>query len=143
MIPNNLIQAAFVTKLKSMANLVAELSSENEIKENQWQGTSFVYPAVRIDLGTQVPMAPGCGACRIPVNIQIHTEDASSKNADIIAGLIAADYPVGLNGTVWSAIIEGIRISGLRMAELIPAVREDARKWKAEARFVAVVEPLV
>ena len=58
MISNDLVQAAIVAKLKADTTLVAWLtarSAENEIRESQWQGTVFSFPAVRVELGTQEP----------------------------------------------------------------------------------------
>jgi hypothetical protein len=144
MIPNDRVQAAMITKFKSMASLVALLQKAADIKENQWQGRDFVYPAVRVKLGTQTPIvAYPCSSSFVPMTVQVHSEDASSKEADAIAGLLASSVALGgLNGLTWSAIIEGVRFVSMRTTGLVSAVREDERTWRAEVNFLAIVEPL-
>ena len=50
MISNNEIQEALTTKLQAETLVLAELSDTNEIREDQWQGTTFSYPAIRINM---------------------------------------------------------------------------------------------
>jgi hypothetical protein len=144
MIANDRVQAALMTKLKAMTFLIALLQKKEDIKESQWQGRDFVYPAVRVALGTQTPIvAHPCAASKVTVTIIVKSEEASSKEADVIAGLLASPVASGgLNGLTWSAIIEGVRFVSLRTAGLVSAVREDERTWRAEVSFLAIVEPL-
>lgn len=94
MIANDRIQAAIVAKLKADATLIAWLtarSAGSEVRESQWQGTVFTYPAVRVDLGTQMPS--GNGPCylangEMPFTVYSYSEDDSSKQADVLAGLV-------------------------------------------------------
>lgn len=78
------IQTAMIGWLKSQPTLVALLSSNNEIKEHQWQGTDFVYPAVRsaIDL---LPTIEGCGPDKIDGVILSLDEQKSSKRCSVVA----------------------------------------------------------
>ena len=65
MIDNDDIQAGLVAYLKAQTTtIVALLDSSGEIKEDQWQGTTFLYPAVRVDLGPQLPKA-NCDAADV------------------------------------------------------------------------------
>ena len=138
MIANDLIQAALVARLKGMAAFVALLGSKDDLKEAQWQGTTFVYPAFRIRMGTQVPQAGyGCAGSSIPFSLICKTEDASSLNVNNMAG-IAAQL---LHGATWCDIFNGVRFVSIRAVGIINAVREDERTWKAEASFQAIVEP--
>ena len=92
MIANNNIQAAIITKLKADTDLVAWLtarSASNEIRESNWQGAAFTYPAVRVQTGTQQP-GPDTSHCylttsEIPFTVLCFSESDSSQQADILA----------------------------------------------------------
>jgi hypothetical protein len=55
MIANNYLQADLIAALKADTALVAELGDDARIKEQQWAGTGFDYPAIRLRLARQVP----------------------------------------------------------------------------------------
>lgn len=131
MISNDLIQAALIAKLKADTALVAWLTAEsaaNEIREIQWQGAQFVYPAVRAGAGSQLP--GGNGPCytttgQTPFSVLAFAEDDSSQNADILAGLVE-DALLGkkLTGTGFS--------SGPILSDgLVHATRTGERVWQA------------
>ncbi len=91
MIDNDDIQAGLVAYLKAQTTtVVALINSSGEIKEDQWQGTTFVYPAVRVDLGLQLPKA-NCDAADVTFSILCYSEDASSQEADELAGTVNND----------------------------------------------------
>jgi hypothetical protein len=118
--------------LKSKADIVAYLDDSGEIKEDQWQGTTFVYPAVRVDLGTQLPIGD-CDTADITFSILCFVEDASSLNADGLAGVVNNDLhkkAFTKNSVRFSIYSQG----------LIPAIRMDERTWRSEATFHATVE---
>ena len=136
MISNEKIQASVITKLQASAALVARLKTKDEIKEDQWQGTTFAYPAVRVVLGSQTPsVAENCVAAAISLSVMVSSEDASSKQADEIAGIIANH----LNKTSWSNTIQGVRFASLWVVSLIPAIHEGA-VWKSEVRLQGLIE---
>lgn len=131
MISNDVLQQAIVSKLKADAALVAWLtarSAPSEIREAQWQGTVFVYPAVRVDVGTQTPK--GNGPC-YPFNSELtftvvsFDEKDSSRETDQLAGLVnTALFVQAFNGTGF--------ISGLVKSDgLISADRLAERVWRA------------
>jgi len=55
------IQAALIALLKADPLLVAALPVADAIKEAEWRGTDFDYPAVRVDITGGSPQ--GNGAC--------------------------------------------------------------------------------
>jgi len=55
MLRNDQIQAAIIAKLKANNTIVALLDSSAEIKEDQYQGTEYNYPAVRVQLNSNEP----------------------------------------------------------------------------------------
>lgn len=93
MISNELVADAIIAALKADADLVAWLtarSSADEIRENQWQGRDFTYPAVRLDLGDQVEVGNDPCFSEIPFTVFGFAEGDSSRDANILAGLISA-----------------------------------------------------
>jgi len=90
-ISHELVQAGIITHLKADAALIAWLttfSAQNEIRENQWQGVTFVYPAVRVDLLTQTePGNPPCYS-QVLFSVFAFTEGDSSKDCGVLGGLL-------------------------------------------------------
>lgn len=91
MISPELIQAGIIAHLKADTTLVAWLtgfSAGSEIRENQWQGRQFVYPAVRVDLLPQTePGNPPCYS-QVLFNVFAFAEGDSSKDAAILSGML-------------------------------------------------------
>lgn len=138
MISNNSIQAALITYLKANTVLLAKLSSSADIKENQWQGTDFIYPAVRIDLGTQVPDGnPQCNYSSLPITVQVFTEDASSLNCDTIAGTIGTI----LHGANFHDTTQKVTFVRLTVIGLVGAIRRDSLTWYSEVNVRALISP--
>ena len=131
-IDNDDIQAGLIAKLKASTTIVALLASGTSIKEDQWQGTTFVYPAVRVDLGMQLPRA-NCDGAEVTFSILCYSEDASSQEADELAGTV--NEQLHRKAFTSSSIRYSIYSQGL-----IPAIREDDRTWRSEATFHATVE---
>jgi len=85
------IQAALIALLKANAPLVAALPGAAHIKEADWRGTTFDYPAVRVDIGSGIP--EGTGACaeewtRLAGSIIVLSKADSSAECLSIMGLI-------------------------------------------------------
>ena len=127
MLRNDQIQAAIIAKLKGNATIVAELASNAEIKEDQYQGTEFAYPGVRVQLTSNEPLTQdaNCPHTRIGLSILVFTEDDSSLNSDRIAGIIHNQ----LHSQQYT--INGIAIS-LHTTNLVPAIRSDIRTWRSQ-----------
>lgn len=132
MISPELIQAAIITTLKANAALIAFLtanSATDEIRETSWQGAQFTYPAVRVEVGTQIPDG-NLGTCQTtlsetPFTVLSFGEGNSSLAADELAGLV--------NGALF-----GNRVSGTGFASLLinsdgilHATRTGERVWRA------------
>ena len=130
---NNEIQAAILAKLQSEAEVLAELSDTDEIREDQWQGTTFSYPAIRINLIFNRPIeSTSCKGTQIRVGFEVYSEDASSQEADRISGIIQD----ALHDTPFSQA--GLLIA-LRTNDLIPATRSNMRTWKSEVLMNGIV----
>lgn len=130
---NDEIQSSIVSYLKSVSaiyNLLITLdnaSGTSEIREDQWQGTEFDYPNIRVRMIDNKPIIdnPDCSATIFTVSIMSFSQDASSWEADKIAGIISTS----VNGKTFTTL--GVEIY-LRTLNLIPAVRSDVHTWRAE-----------
>ena len=126
MISNNEIQEALIIELQAETTVLVELSDTDEIREDQWQGTEFSYPAIRVKMISNKPLvASGCDQTKISVGLEVFSEDASSMQADRIAGIIQD----ALHDKPFS---QGSLLIALRTNDLIPAMRSNVRTWKSE-----------
>jgi len=133
LITNAEIQASIVGWLKGRPLVVAEIMDSDEIKEDQWQGTAFVYPAIRVRLISNKPeYRQGC-VQPITFGVQVYTEDASSKNCDRIAGIIGKEIHDNQLST------GGLHF-GMFVTDLVPAYRRDSQTWMAEVLVKADVQ---
>lgn len=136
-IANQNVQAGIVAKLKAATTLVAWLTArsvEDEIRENQWQGRDFVYPATRVDLLPQVPLGnPPCTS-EIGFNVHCFSESDSSRQADTLAGLVEeALARTAFTGT-------DFRSGRVRTESIVPANRTGERVWQATVQFMAMLQ---
>jgi len=128
---NDEIQAALLAYIKDKATITAVITS-TEMREDQWQGTTFTYPAIRIRMISNVPSDTNCNYNNISVSFMVFTENASSQEADRIAGIINQ----ALHDK--SFVSNNIAIF-LRTTNLIPAFRSDIRTWRSEVLMNGIV----
>jgi hypothetical protein len=123
---NDQIQAAIVSYLKGKSDVTSLLANgAEEIREDQWQGREFKYPNVRVRLIENEPEEPNCDLHRVIFSCLVFSEDASSQQADTIAGII--------NNTLHGKSFSSNSISfSTRTTSLVPAIRSDERTWRAE-----------
>lgn len=133
MITNYLVQKALIAYLKSKHDIINAVVSidSNEIRENQWQGTEFLYPNIRLNIMDNNPFMSDCGSS-IRVSWLIFTEEESSKNADRLSGEINSVFH---NKSFTS---EGLTFT-MTTINLVPAVREAERTWRSEIILRGVV----
>lgn len=126
-ITNDQIQSALVSYLKSVSSITSSLTAgATEIREDQWQGEVFTYPNIRIRMIDNIPTGDHVGCPQnFNVSFMAFTEEASSKSAEVIAGIIGS----ALHGKSFSQ--SGLHIS-LIVTNLIPAVRQDRTTWRSE-----------
>lgn len=87
------VKAAWIASLKSQPTLTALLLSpgSTEIRETQWQGSDFDYPAIRVAVDF-MPSINRCGPDNSDVTIEIFSAEKSSKQAVHIASVIQGLY---------------------------------------------------
>jgi hypothetical protein len=82
------VQAALLAYLKAQPTLVAMLGVNERIKETQWQGEDFTYPAVR--LGNDIiPDIAGCPPDKVEGVVWVFSENKTSKQCSQIASEVA------------------------------------------------------
>lgn len=88
-----IFQAAWINSLKSKTPITSLLTNggQNEIRETQYQGTDFTYPAVRVHLDF-MPSINRCGVDDADVYIDVFSAEKSSKEAAHIAATIQNEY---------------------------------------------------
>jgi hypothetical protein len=139
MLRNDEIQAAIVAYLKTKMAITSLLVTEDnltgatEIREDQWQGSIFTYPNIRVRM---LPISPfgdsdQCNASTFSVSIMTFSEDASSQEADKISGIINTSLHA-------KSFVQGSVSMFLRTTNLIPAVRSDTHTWRAECLMQGV-----
>ena len=147
MISNDVLKADLVAALKGYVTLTDLLVRDDgeggveNVKESQYAGTQFTYPAVRVRINRQIPLTDRgpCDHARLSFSIRVLTEGASSQDCDQIAGVVN-NFFHGSNGggrffqgTGWSTFV---RSSGLDAA-----IRTGERAWMSVANFEGVVYP--
>jgi len=137
MITNEQIQQALVARLRDNTRpeilaLHAVLASSEEIRENQFQGTVFIYPAIRVSFAYLNPTENT--PCRDDIfrsyfSIVSFSEGTSSLEADTIAGLVAEALD--------EAMLDEItfRTGNISLGSVNAAIRISPRLWRAETFF--------
>jgi len=120
----DLIQSALIDLCKSRAGIVAEVTSD-EIREDHWQGTEFTYPNTRLNMISNRPTEKECNRWAFELSWQVFSEEASSYQADRIAGIINN----ALHDKQFTS--NSIHI-GLWTTNIIPAVRVSEKLWRTE-----------
>jgi hypothetical protein len=128
---NDLIQSAMVAYLKTKTTVLAELSDTSEIREDQWQGITFVYPCIRVNMTANRPIEY-CNVSNIELTVQVFSEQSSSAQADKIAGIIKTV----LHAKSFSQ--SGYNVS-LRCTDLVPARRIEEKAWRSDVMLAGMV----
>ena len=132
MISIDAVQEGIVAFLKAAPSLVGEVG--DEIRESQWQGTEFTYPAVRVRMGDKTTLIEGnCHTAHgvQPFTLLIFSEKSSSQQANQIAAL-------AMNLLLDQQLHSADWISGnvrLRSPGLVAAIRTGDRLWRSEVHL--------
>lgn len=95
------VYEAWIAYLKSKTQLTSLLQNgSKEIKQTQFQGDEFTYPAVRVAVDC-FPSVNGCGPDDIDVVIEVFSEQKSAKEALHIGAVLQSilhKHPFTQNG---------------------------------------------
>jgi hypothetical protein len=130
LVPLETAQAAVLAYLKSIPALITALGTPGavSIKEWFWQGESFVYPAIRLQMGVaRAEGEPDCGRWLQPFYVLCLSEQKSSKEASKLASIIGAYLHGKQPGT-----LNGIHFTRFYVDQLIPPIRQDELTWRSE-----------
>lgn len=134
MVRNDQIKKALISHIKSKSDVTAILGDATEVREYNWQGTDYDYPAVRLQLRGNNPDDSGCAKSIITFTWFCFDEETSSRMCDNLAGTLAEHY----NKARFTS--EGIRFFGCDVENIIPAIRQNVRTWRSEVQVRALVE---
>jgi len=124
---NDQIQAAWIAYLKSNATILAELDDNDEIREDGWKGTPFTYPNIRVRLIDNIPESGAdCNLHNVTISTMAFSEEASSQQADRIAGIIMTELHD-------KQFVSNNISFGVRATNLAPAIWSDEQTWRSEA----------
>jgi len=129
------VQTALIEYLKAQASLTVLLASANEIKEPEWQGADFVYPAVRVE-NTIHPNKMYCAPDDVDITVYCLSEKKSSLQCSRLASAVAQllHNRSGLAGS------NGVRFVFLRVVEIpYPAQQEGQSIWISAVKIVTQV----
>lgn len=140
MIRPDLVQSAAIAYLKTIPEIIAELSSDItlgvEIREDQWQGRDFIYPAIRLmNISLKPSSSTNCGLYEIQMNWIVFAEEPSSWRSDKIAGIISSV----LHNKQWS---NSNLLFYLRTLDITPAIRKDERTWQSVVQMIGTVSQM-
>lgn len=137
MISNSQIKAAWIDKLKTTSAITTVVPAI-EIREDDWKGTDFSYPNIRVKLS---PLSPtntsvDCMVFSSEVTILIFSEEKSSKQADDIASVVA--------GALWGRgfTSNGVKVSSVHLSSLEPATvpERDTNSWQSAVVFRTMIQ---
>ena len=129
MIGDEQVQAAIIAKLKANAPYGAVASTE--VRELEWQGDSFTYPNIRVELEDNENVYVNCSLQYAEFSVYIFSEARSSKEASQIKTLVINSM-VGIGFTNST---HGVKFSEIQVVDNVPAIREDSRTWRAQVKF--------
>lgn len=130
MLGDEQIQAAIITKLKSLAPYGNVTSTE--IRELEWQGDTFSYPNIRVELETNdwaFDEQEKCMLQYVEFSVYCFSEQRSSKEcSQIKSAVINALAGVGFT-------TGAIKFNRIRLVDNVPAVRQDEHTWRSQVKF--------
>jgi hypothetical protein len=129
------VQIALLAYLKAQASLVTLLTVSNNIKETQWQGTDFVYPAVRV--GNDVlPSQDGCKPDEVEGAILCFSEQKSSKQCSQIASEVSKI----LHRLSFTSPVNSVKFMRIYVTRVTyPSQVEGTTIWQSQVQITAQV----
>lgn len=136
MIGNHVLQSDLVADLRAAVAITTLLASSGEVRELQYQGADFAYPALRIHIDDNRPIITReqCDHANLSFTVRVFAEGGSSRPASTIANAVNSRlHRRNLHGTGWYTWLRTSAFLGPRM------VAENL--WMVELVFRGVVYP--
>lgn len=135
MIANYQIQADVLADLLAYSTLTARLASVGEIREAQYQGADYAFPAVRLAIINNtaiVDRGEQCDHSRLIFIVRSYTEGGSSRLCNVIANDVNTRlHRRNFQGTGWYSWFRNAGWSNPR--------RVSKNLWMAEVTFNGVI----
>ena len=129
------VQIALLAYLKAQTSLTVLLASAGQIKETQWQGVDFVYPAVRLGLDV-MPNKQDCPPDEVEGSVFVFTEDKSSRRCSQISGEVSRI----LHRLSFTSAINGVKFMRIYVVkEPYPTQSEGSTIWQSQVQITAQV----
>jgi hypothetical protein len=130
------VQAAIIERLKADTQLVALLGTADQIKETEWQGAVYVFPAVRVE-NTIKPNVVYCSPDDVDITIFCLSEQKSSKQCSLVAARVANL----LHNTRGITATNGVNFVFFRVASIpYPKQQEGQSVWISPVEIVSQVK---
>jgi hypothetical protein len=131
------VQVALIEHLKADAALLVLLGSSDKIKEVEWQGAEFTYPAVRVENDVMPDnIAPYCYPDGVNITIFCMSEKKSSKECQMVMKEVAT-Y---LHGHPFKAT-NGVSFVFIRVTKMpYPKQQEGMSIWTSPVEITAQVK---
>lgn len=134
MISDEVMQAAIIERIKTITSVTNLLGDGvNGVKEFDWQGDTFTYPAIRVDLETNEYSFDEQEQCKLQYaefSIYVYSEERSSKQCSMIKGLLAtALIGLGFRSS------QNILVQKPRLIDNVPVIRQDDRLWRSQLKL--------
>lgn len=137
MINLNVVQEAIVQHLKANVALVGMLNDKHQIKEDQWQGRTYSYPAIRVNLGRQtnyVTSGDKCSGMNQEFTVEVYSEKDSSMEANDIMFAVNTALE-GINFTYGT-----IRFVSITLSVVNPPERIDDKTWRTSITYKNLIQ---
>jgi hypothetical protein len=130
------VQLALIERLKADTALVALLGTADQIKETEWQGANFVFPAVRVE-NTIKPNIVYCSPDDVDITIFCLSEQKSSKQCSQIAARVSTLF----HNTRGITASNGVNFIFFRVASIpYPKQQEGQSVWSSPVEIVSQVK---
>lgn len=138
MIGDEVIQAAIISKLKSLPPFTSSFGSVqgSEIREWDWQGDAFTYPNIRVELEDNKPYYDEQERCTLQMvefSVYIFSEQKSSKECSQIKTNIINTFSIFSNQSL------GLKSTPARIVENVPVIRQDENTWRSQIKYSSKV----
>ena len=133
------VQIALLAYLKTQTSLLTLLGDATQIKEAQWQGADFIYPAIRLT-NVVKPSLDGCSPDNVDISIFVMSEKKSSRQCGDISAEVANVLHRKQFVSNEMTLSSPLKVTKIWVTEIpYPSQQEDSSIWIAEVKLSALV----
>ena len=133
MFSNYQVRSVLVNYLQNNSAIIGIISTE--VREGQWQGKDFIYPAIRVKIILQKPsIDTNCDWADLQFSVECYSEKASSQESEAME--LAVIQLLDKKTVSYS----GVKVYALHCIGMIGSNRIDPNTWMAETMFTGRVQ---